>query len=526
LRDICVCGTIDLAKELNGHITEKLYTDELKDPHKYTIHMDKFDLPGVCPPLRHATCKHNERVALCNRVLKRVPSMTVAGEKMGWKVVRDLRQLHLPLEDSETFLSRYSGAKRARYAKAILENEVFGYPPWMGKITMFVKNESFNPQKKRNPDPRAIQFRDANYAAALAEYLKPIEHEIYNTRLYGKNFGVGRVIGKGLNMHDRARLIVRKFNNIERCVVVSIDAKRFDLHVNKKLLELEQAYYLKFNNDPKFRELLQRQLRNKGATRSGFSYTVEGGRMSGDMNTGLGNCVISLIMFKALVTQLGKQMDLLVDGDDALLFISADNLHLLQTLLVPHYLQFGMEIEVAEIAYTIEEINWCQTRPIHIDGHWIMIRDPIRVLSNVLVSKKWQPHRQRDYMGAIALCEMALNRGVPVLQEMSMALWRNSSQNPNANEMERKEALLSRVLNFNSWDGLCKRGMDPTPVTIESRLSFERGFGVTIMEQLSWERYLSQWSCPFGQPELLDDYWDVKAWCSTTMAPPGYFNGA
>jgi hypothetical protein len=449
--------------------------------------------------------------------------MTEAGEKMGWKVVRDLRQLHLPLEDSETFLARYSGAKKARYAKAINENELFGDPPWMGKITMFVKNESFNPLKKRNPDPRAIQFRDANYASRLAMYLKPIEHEIYNTRLYGKNFGVGRVIGKGLNMGDRAHLIVRKFNHIKNCVVVSIDATRFDLHVNQKLLELEQAYYLKFNNDPEFRELLERQLFNRGETRSGIKYSVKGGRMSGDMNTGLGNCVVSLIMFKALVHKIQAKMDLLVDGDDALLFIGLADLPKLLDIIEPHYLEFGMEIKVEATAHSIEEINWCQTRPVQINGKWRMIRDPLRVLSNVLVSKKWQPHRQRDYMGAIALCEMALNRGVPVLQEMSLALWRNSSQAPNANEQERKEALFSRVLNFNSWDTLIRRGMDPTPITIESRLSFQRGFGVSIQEQISWEQYLRQWTCEFGVPEPIDDYWDVQNWQSTANAPAGYF---
>lgn len=498
--------------------------DDLKDPHKFTIHMGRFDLPGVVTPLRHATCKHNERVAIHNRVLKKVPLMTVAGEKMGRRVVKHLRQLHLPLEDDETFLSRYSGAKRKRYAKAIEENGLFGPPPWMGKITMFVKNESFNPILKRNPDPRAIQFRDANYAAELASYLKPIEHHIYNTHLYGKSYGVGRVIGKGLNMHDRAKLIVRKFDNIDNCVVVSIDASRFDLHVNKKLLQLEHAYYRKFNNDPRFAELLAMQLENRGSTRSGFRYQVEGGRMSGDMNTGLGNCVISLIMFQALQKRLGKKMDLLVDGDDALLFISRQHLAQLESEITSHYLEFGMEIKVEETAYTIEQINWCQTRPICVGGKWVMVRDPRRTLSNVLVSKKWQPYRQRDYMAAIALCEMSLNRGVPVLQAMSEALWRNGSKNPNILDEERKEALFGRVLAFKTWQDLLRRGMYTTDVTMETRLSFEAGFGIAVQEQIAWEQYLSQWSCHFGIPEKVDDYWDVHNWCSTTNAPPGYFH--
>jgi len=448
--------------------------------------MGRFDLPGVWRPLRHATCSCNERVAIVNRVLKSVPQMTDAGWKMGRRIVRDLEQLHLPLEEPETFLSRYSGAKRARYSKAIEQNTLYGLPPWAGKITMFVKNESICYFNKINPDPRAIQFRDANYSARLAQYLKPVEHEIYGTTLYGKHYGVGRVIAKGLNMRQRAKLIKRKFENLEDCVVVSIDGKRFDLHVNADLLRLEHAYYMKFQTDPEFARLLAMQIKNCCSTRSGFKYQITGGRMSGDMNTGLGNCVISLIMWKALVKKLSVlaaadfKMDLLVDGDDALLFVSKKYLPLLQDHLKNHYLQFGMEMEIAEVAESLEEIDWCQTRPVLVQGKWTMIRNPQRTLSNVLVSKKWQAHRQRDYMAAIALCEMSLNRGVPVLQAMSMSLWRNSSQSPNVLDSEKREALFSRVLNFNTWDSLVARGMQPQSISIETRLSFQKAFGITV----------------------------------------------
>jgi len=485
--------------------------------------MGHFDLPGVYRPLRHATCPHNEEVAIVNRVLKKVPSMTDRGRQMGWSVVRKLPQYHSDLETPEQFLARYSGMKRMRYSKAIEQNAALGLPPWTGKLTMFVKNESLRPSKKVNPDPRAIQFRDANFSAELAFYLKPIEHEIYRTVLHGKHYGVGRVIGKGLNMKKRAALIKRKFDQFEECAVVSIDAKRFDLHVNTDLLQMEHAYYLKFNNDPEFARLLRQQLINVVTTRSGFKYTVFGGRMSGDMNTGLGNCVISLLMFKALVKKLGFKMDLLVDGDDALLFVERQNLNTLSSAIYPHYFEFGMEMEIADVAYTMEDIDWCQTKPVLMGETWMMVRDPVRTLSHVLVSKKWQPHRQRDYMAAIALCEMSLNRGVPVLQAMSEALWRNSSQNPTVLDSERKEALFSRVLSFNSWEGLVHKGINPSPISASTRLSFQAAFGIDVSEQMAWELYLTQWNCTFGEPQKVDDYWNVRDWNAQPEAPVGYF---
>jgi hypothetical protein len=496
--------------------------DAQRDPHKYTIHMGRFDLPGVYRPLRHATCPHNEKVAIVNRVLKKVPTMTDHGRKMGWREISRLKQAYCDLETPEIFLSRYSGAKRQRYERAIEANAIYGLPPWAGKITMFVKNESIRASKKVNPDPRAIQFRDEFFASELALYLKPIEHQIYQTRLYGKRAGVGRVIGKGLNMRERADLIFKKFYAFEDCVVVSIDAKRFDLHVNRELLEMEHAYYRKFNNDPHFAELLKKQLHNVCTTRSGFKYEVPGGRMSGDMNTGLGNCVISLIMFLALRRQMGVRMDLLVDGDDALLFLERKHLELLRSKILPTYLAFGMEMEIADVADQMEHIDWCQTRPVNMGTHWVMVRDPIRTLSHVLVSKKWQPARQRDYMAAIALCEMSLNKGVPVLQAMSETLWNNSSQRPNVLDTEKREALFSRVLNFNSWDSLVAKGIQSQPIESLTRLSFQAAFGITVTEQVAWEHYLHQWRATFGQITYVDDYWDVANWCPVADAPVGF----
>jgi hypothetical protein len=479
----------------------------------------------IQPPLRHsASSIHNERIAIVNRVLKTVPDMTVAGEKMARAIINDLKQLEVTPETAETFLARYSGNKRLRYERALEENNIFGLPHWAGKITMFVKNENLDPIAKRNPDPRAIQFRDPNYSAELALYLKPIEHMIYRLKVYGKNSGVGRVIAKGLNPTQRAQLINRKLNNLgPGACCVSIDGSRFDLHVNRKLLEAEHAFYLKYNRDPRFAELLRKQLYNCGSTRSGFKYEVEGGRMSGDMNTGLGNCVISYIMFKSLAKRMDVPMDLLVDGDDALIFISQEYLTNLNLLIAFHYLQFGMEMKIEEVAYRPEDVFWCQTRPITVSGDtWRMVRDPLRVLRTILVSKKWQVHRQKNYMASLALCEMSQNRGIPVLQAMALALWNNSSKNPDLCDSELREAVIGRALAMSSWDEIKRKGMDPQEISPESRISFQRAYGIDITTQILWEESLGHWTCEFGEPKHVGPVCNVGEWTATTDTPMGY----
>lgn len=514
---------------LSPHIRGKVkrQPDQFDKEHKgRTIIMGMFQIPGLWLPIRYHDCSHNQLVSVHNRVLKDVPQMTSRGQRALKRALHTLRRSTEATgeEDLDHFLNRYSGLKRKRYEQAAQELELYGLMPRDYRCTTFVKCENVCPPKKIQPDPRAIQFRSAKFNVAISKYLKPIEEKIYQLRLYGKYFGKLPVIAKGFNSSERAKIIQAKMQRFARPCVVSIDGKRFDLHVNRKLLRFEQKFYKMFNSNPEFMRLLKEQLRNKCSTRRGLSYETDGGRMSGDMNTGLGNCVVSVEMFVAYVVEiLQEDADMFVDGDDLLIFIDESSLEKLQATLIDAYLQFGMEMEVEEVAREMEEINWCQTRPVMVDGAYRMVRDPLRVMSHVLVGKKWQKGRQYDLMSAIALCEMALNRGVPVLQEMAMALWRNGNQAVRKLwEVEMKDPIFWRAQAEASWDQIVRRGPDPREITYSARMSFAHAFGISPEQQGDWERYLMTWTCQFGKPREIAPVLDQFTWTYTTEAPLGY----
>lgn len=505
-----------MAADMTGEI-KRMPSDVHKEHEGRTIHMGKFDLPGVYLPIRYNDCTCNQKVSVANRVLKAVPQMTRSGKRMLTKILPVMKRSTqlTEMETDEDFCNRYSGMKRRRYESACAELNAHGLHAKDCYCTMFVKCENINPTAKFRPEPRAIQFRAPKFNVAISRYLKPIEEHIYRMALHGKYFTGLPVVAKGMNTYQRASMIQQKMSQFANPRVISLDGKRFDLHVNKDLLKFEHKFYAMFNNDPEFLDLLRKQLANTVVSRRGFRYKTSGGRMSGDMNTGLGNCVITVMMIAAYTQSTLKcKVDLLVDGDDFLIFIDESNLSKFMSTFEEAFLSFGMEMEFAGVASTMEEIEWCQTRPVQVQaGRWRMIRDPIRVLSHVLVGKKWQVSRQKSLMSAIALCEQALAQGVPVLQNMARALWRNGGESiQHLYELEKKDPIFWRASMELSWDTMLRKGFEFVEPSLEARESFAKAFGISVQQQRDWEHYLDTWVCNFGVPVKVAHIFDGETW--------------
>jgi len=212
----------------------------------------------------------------------------------------------------------YSGSKADKYERAT--DDVIrrgGITRRDAGVTMFVKFEKID-STKVDPDPRAIQFRDPKYCVEVSKYLKPIEPHLYQFRGDGKQFPATRCIGKGLNSVERATLLKEKFDAFVDPVVISIDCSRFDQHCSAELLEIEHLVYKLLCPDPWFAEILSWQLTNRVRSRHGLEYVAHGRRMSGDMNTALGNCVLMVLMVAAAFQ---RDYDMLDDGDDVLVLV-------------------------------------------------------------------------------------------------------------------------------------------------------------------------------------------------------------
>lgn len=466
----------------------------------------------VYEPFAHYDCVCNQVVSIRNRVLGKVPEMTNYGKEIMWRgaayIKRSLPQTQQ--EEIGAFALQYSGAKRTKYLKASYEVQQFGISKRDAGVTMFVKTEKMDPLAKVNPDPRAVQFRDPRYCALLASYLKPIEHHLYALKIQHKNLGNTRLVGKGLNQVERATLLMRKMDRFRRPCVVSLDASRFDQHIGIEALKCEHSVYTHCCQDPELARILSWQLNNKCRTKQGTKYVTRGKRMSGDMNTALGNCVIMISCIVGIMEEFDIMYDILDDGDDCLLIVEEVSLALVQARLPALFLECGHEIKLENVAFSVPEVSWCQSNPIHTSQGWKFVRNPIKVLSTCLVGLRWlhvPEHVRRRYLAGLGECELVLNAGVPILQEFALALVRNSHG---------AEALFDQ--SGGEWfrmlreSRLYRSRQMSLDISWEARDTFALAFGVSIQEQMEVEANLRLWDINCGGEYFKPGGWDPKTW--------------
>lgn len=478
------------------------------DTHKKALVRASIPLTdGVFQPFVHHNCIHNQIVSLRNRVLGVVPHPTDNGMEM---LRRGLSALVRPLpsvlpEGLYALSERHSGAKARRYREAADEVTMLGLTKHDAAVTMFVKAERLDPTSKVNPDPRAIQFRGARFCVVVSQYLHPIEQVVFQVKHISKGVPRTRNVAKGLNSVERAKLLHVKMSAFSRPVVFSLDCSRWDQHVTRKLLRLEHEVYAKMCNDPVFLHLLGWQMVNKGYSSLGLRYVADARRMSGDMNTALGNVVLMLIMILTAMTELRvAKWDTLDDGDDALLMVEEEDFAHVAGRLSGVFLEFGMELKVENVARSIHEVVFCQSKVVEFrPNEYKFVRDYRKIFSKALCGiKGWEDERYRmRVISAIGQCELALSLGVPVLQNFAQALIRWTVKADVAKYAPGH--LLYRTRHELRTLGLKVEHVRPQTIEWCARESFAEAFGLEPDAQLRLESQLDAWN-----PELRGLRWE------------------
>lgn len=454
----------------------------------------------------HNNCWCNERVSLHNRVLFECPMPTplrISQCKTLARLIADW----LPHEvEHEDWIMNYHGAKRRKYQQAVNDLAINPLRRSDSYIAAFIKAEKIFELK----DPRMIQARSVRYNCALGDYLKPIEHVLYNIKGTGrlkKYLPPGRLIAKGCNMERRARLIKSKMSRFSRPLVISLDASRFDAHVTK-ILEVEHLIYLRYWRSPRLQRILAWQVYNRGRTSNGIRYKCKYGRMSGDMNTALGNCLISIIVLANIMRRLHirpSRWDMLCDGDDVLLIIDESTRYIMPQL-PSLYLEHGFKIKLENTTTDYNCVQFCQTFPCDTDLGPKMVSNPTRTMSRALVGvKHWaEPKFVPKYLALIGYCELALNMGIPILQEFALTIMSWGSVLPKSVHRTGRVIKALREERHHT--------ITPLPISIDARLSVEKATGVTIEEQRTIE----------GALRALQRHASKKDKANTTDWPPAW----
>jgi hypothetical protein len=443
-------------------------------------------VPGV-----HAVCPHNEIAALVKRSLGPVPPQVFEplGRAVCTEVCRLRRFVRLYDQGKWTHLQTalsYSGALQRRYIEAerslredgpVTNTDVFLRP--------FLKAEKVN--GKLGPKPRMIYPRSPRYNLSLASRLKPFERWLWGN-LRARKFlgcGVGRIVAKGLNQRQRANLVVRKFSSLEDCEVFEVDGRAFEAHVGPDQLKAEHAVYESaFPGDRGLQRLLREQLVLTGKTPSGVKFSRDGGRASGDFNTGMGNTIIMLVVVVAVLRRHNIPYDVLVDGDNALVFLRhGDTSRVLRDFAADVLNLSGHEVTLDRPVNFIEGIRFGQSAPIFLGPGmgYCMVREYTKVLSNAFSSHRWlrEPVFAREWMRGVAGCELSLARGVPVLQAWALELQKLLGSPDGVRAFPHTDYLVA-----GAWFAGLECAVE---VSAETRVSFARAFGLEPEEQIRLE---------------------------------------
>lgn len=465
------------------------------------------DIPGLWHPVVHANCDHNLLLALCMRSLGPTPEPVESGWTALRKSFRKLSRLARRYSGSRWTLRQtaesYKGALGRRYLAAeeslMLDGSLSSRDIM---LDCFLKAEKIKATGKF-PKPRVIFPRSPRYNLLLASWLKPFEHWLWGNLKSIGNHGVpkSRVVAKGLSPVQRAGLIVRKFSAFRRCLVFEVDGKAFEAHLSRRHLLLEHGVYLAAYRSPgELSRLLSVQERLVGVAGNGLRFERDGGRASGDFNTGMGNTLSMVAFIDTIMTELNVRYDSLSDGDNALLFLEvADSARVLERFSDLGTALTGQEFVLERPVEFIEGIRFGQSAPVWDGSKWRMVRDWRKVLSQG-TSSHMHLHDLRfapAYLAGVARCEWSLNRGLPILGTWSKTLWDWA--------MSHGRGVAAHGYRDYEYLGVdVDRLIDPISeeVSDEARWSFERAFGTTPDEQILVEQLL--------HPPVMRE-WDVQA---------------
>lgn len=381
----------------------------------------------------------------------------------------------LPLSP-EQFCESMRGQKRARYMQALESLRSNPVRRRDSNPSVFIKPEKWFEWKAG----RAISARDPRYNISVGVFLKPVEHVLYQAvdQVYGS-----ATIMKGYTPERRAAVIKGHWDSFRDPVAVGQDFSKFDQHISQAALRWEHGFYLgMYSNDRTLQTLLSWQLRNRcyaNCNDGRVRYETNGGRMSGDMNTAMGNCLISAGLLWAYSQEHNIKIRAVVDGDDSVTFLERADLERYSRGIVEWMRVRGFILTTEAPCYSISAVEFCQSR--YFGGtRPTMVRNPLKAVTQDHVWVYREGVQHADILAATGLGGLSLFGDVPVLSAYYHALSRASPNGLRTLRRMDREASWLREAGFSG-----KR----TEVTEDSRYAFWESWGITPGEQRAMEAF-------------------------------------
>lgn len=325
----------------------------------------------------------------------------------------------------QEFVEYYRGRRRTLYQTAVDGLVLKPIRVQDSYLSTFIKAEKINLSLKADPAPRVIQPRKPRYNVEVGKYLLPLEHKMYDE--IDRLFKSPTIMSK-YNSKQQAEVIVDKWNSFVNPVCIGLDASRFDQHVGQEALLFEHSIYNELFKSKELASLLTWQLNNVGfaSCETGkFKYVKKGSRMSGDMNTSLGNKILMCLMAKSYIDTKKFRIEFVNNGDDCLIMFEKKYLKSISDLQ-SYFVGFGFKIVCEPPVYEVEHIEFCQCRPLYCNGIWRMIRNVKTCLMKdvTAVNLAHDVDMFKSWLFDVAGCGKTFASDVPVLGEFYRMLAR------------------------------------------------------------------------------------------------------
>lgn len=389
-----------------------------------------------------------------------------------------------PIMDIKDYPGCYSGRKRAVYQRAVDSLESRGVSTVDSYVSAFIKAEKINLSAKADPVPRIIQSCSSRYNASIGVYLKPYEKRVFAG--FEREFGYP-VILKGMNAQQIGGWMKRHWDHFDHPVGIGLDASRFDQHVSREALLYEFGFYNGAFKDKELARLLRMQLTVHGIGRVDgwrLDYIIEYCRMSGVLNTSLGNCIIMATAVIGYCEYIGIDFRLANNGDDCVLFVDKRDLRRLDGI-VAWMKELAFKLTIEDPVYELERVVFCQAQPVYTSTGWRMVRDPRTAMSKDCVSLVgWATDTDfRAWATAIGKCGLSLTAGVPVWESWYRALIEIGGDCDRRGVEERVQECGMYYMS---------RGVEAGEIVDEARASFYRAFGILPDLQTALEQWYAR----------------------------------
>ncbi len=386
-----------------------------------------------------------------------------------------------PLSEHQ-FVETFKGRKRQMYQEVFERQCGRSAVRTDATIRPFVKFEKVDILLKDDPVPRVVSPRKPRYNIAVGRFLRPIEEKIF--KAINTVFG-GVTIFKGYDAFKQGKYLRQHWDSFKDPVAFGLDASRFDQHVSREMLQWEHSIYLQCfprAYRKELAELLSWQLDNKCVAKGpdgSVEYTTRGVRMSGDMNTSLGACLIMTGLVYCYAANRDVEYRLVNNGDDCVIVCERNDVSKFDGISA-FFKAAGFTLVREPVVDVFENVEFCQTHPIFTESGWFMCRNVHSLLTkdHVCINYK-EGEAFEQWLSAIGSVAPVFS-GVPCHRNVYQAFARCARP--------KKRRGLTRDDGSWSFRKLYASGSTGS-ITEETRFSYYLAFGVTPEQQVAIEEH-------------------------------------